>query len=170
MALVDWHVAPAEHAAPALRNDALDQRLGLGAVCFVRRQEHHADAVGTRFRQANADAAARTPEERMGNLNEHSRAVARVRVGGDGASMGEVLEQLQGALDDLRRALALYMSDESNATTVVLVRWIVQTFAARGARGLDGIRRHAPPAPGTTSFGFTNGIIRRSSRPTSSMG
>ena len=130
VALVHGHVTPAKDAAPALGDQAFDTTLGVETAFVVRREEHHADVIGTDFGQTNAQTAACAPEKGVWDLHEHSRAVARLGVGGDGAAMREVLEQLERAANDLRRALALCVGNESDAAAIVLVRGIVQALPA----------------------------------------
>jgi hypothetical protein len=110
----------------------LDQLAGL--VALVPRKEAHGHAVSARLGEVEVDLGA---QERIGELDQDSRAVARVRVGPFGAAVLEVLERPQGAGDDLVRGGGPQPRYECDTAGIVLVARVVQA----GRR----LRRGSPP-------------------------
>ena len=62
----------------------------------------------------------------MGDLGEQPRAVARNRVGVDGAAVGKRLERRYRALDDVVRSLPRGLRNKSDAAGVVLKLGIIE--------------------------------------------
>jgi hypothetical protein len=134
--LVDRDVAPADGALALLLDRADEELLELLAALRVLREKADGDAVVAEWRQPVAEDAL---EQLVGHLEDHPRAVARVRVGPRGATVLEVLERVDGALDRLVGGDAVQPRDEGDAAGIVLVTRIVES---------DGTRR-----PGLKSHG-----------------
>jgi hypothetical protein len=66
----------------------------------------------------------------VGQLQQDARAIAGVAVGAGGRAVGQPLEDLQPALDDAARLLALDVRDEAHAAGVVLELRIVEAVGA----------------------------------------
>ena len=130
---VDRHVAPAEQDLAFVLDRALDLVFAGEARRRFLGQEHHADAVLARRRQAHALRGHLLAEERVGNLDQDAGAVAGERIGADRAAMGEVAQDLQTLLDDRVAFLALDVRDEADAAGVVLVGGVVETLRAVAA-------------------------------------
>ena len=105
----------------------LDQRLDLGALGVVLRQEADADGVAALGGQIEVDHFA---QERVGQLEQDARAVARVGLGAAGAAVLEVVEHVERALDGRVAALAREAGHRADAARVVLEGRVVE------ARGL----------------------------------
>ena len=88
------------------------------------RQETDRDSVATGGGQLGLE---RFAEERVGELDEDSRAVAGARVRAGGAAMLEVRERLERALERLVRRRAVEPCDERDAARVVLEPRVVET-------------------------------------------
>ena len=67
----------------------------------------------------------------MRDLQENTGAVASAGIGSHRAAMREIHQQLQRFLDDITGTNAVDMSDEADATGVVLVSRIVQSLLCR---------------------------------------
>jgi len=65
------------------------------------------------------------------HLEQDPGAVAGAGVGGDGAPVREILEELERFLDDVARADAVDVGDETDAAGVVLVSRVVQSLLSR---------------------------------------
>src|SRR5262249_23272640 len=117
---VDRHPAPAEHDPALLGDDLLDDRRTGPLLVGLGRQEDHADAVPVGRRQRDARRRALPAEERIGDLHQDAGAVARQRITAAGAAVREVLEHGERLPDDVVRALALHVDDESDAARVAL--------------------------------------------------
>jgi hypothetical protein len=127
-AVVARHVAPAEHSLPFLADGTLDFLLAGAAAGLALRQEHHTDAVLAEGRQDNALLRHFLAQERIRSLDQDAGAVAEQRIVAGGATVLEVLQDLQALLDD-RVALAIPdVDDETDATGVVLVGGIIKTL------------------------------------------
>ena len=73
----------------------------------------------------------------MRDLHKDAGAVAKTRVGADGAAMLEVAQDRQGIRNDLMRLLALDVGDEADAAGILFERRIEKTFGRRPIRMLD---------------------------------
>jgi len=67
----------------------------------------------------------------MRELQRHTGAVAGARIAAGGSAMRQVLEEVERLLEDRVRAATVDLSDEAEATRVVLVRRIVQPLCVR---------------------------------------
>ncbi len=124
-------VAPAQHREPLFARDPFQDSFGQQAVRRLNRQEHHAHAVFAYGRQSEAQLGALPREELVRDLNQDSRAIARLRIASASAAMSQVDEDLQSLDDDVMRLLALNIDDETDATSIVFVSWIVETLLNR---------------------------------------
>ncbi len=122
-ALVDRHLAPADHALALGLHAALDQVHRATAQLLVLGQEAHRHAVAAGIGKLEPGVLA---QERVGNLDEDARAVTRVRVGALTAAMLELLQRVQRAGDHLVRTRRAHACDERDAAGVVLVGRVVQ--------------------------------------------
>ena len=113
--VVDGDVAPADEPLALLLDGGLDR---LAAVSEAR-----PDAVRARRRKARDLAA----EERVRDLDEDARAVARVLVRPGSAPVLEVRERDERPLDRLVARNGVQARDEGDAAGVVLERGVVQT-------------------------------------------
>ena len=134
--VVDRDRAPPEDAESLVTDDRLDARHGLLGVGRVRRQEGHADAVGTRGREIEARDRA---EEAVGHLEEHPRAVAGVHLGARRTPVVEVAERAERGGDDVVAGAALHVDHEGHAAGVVLEPRVVEPVGVR-----DRAERHRP--------------------------
>ena len=64
----------------------------------------------------------------MWNLQQDSRAIARLIVGAFRAAMPHILQYFQGGLYDLVRLLSMNVYDHSYSTSVVLISGVIQTL------------------------------------------
>ena len=67
----------------------------------------------------------------MRYLKENAGTVTRAGIGRNGASMREILEELQRFRDDVARANAMDVGDEADSARVVLVGRVVQPLRGR---------------------------------------
>ncbi len=126
--VVARHVAPAEQELAFVLDRALDLVFAGEPRSRFARQEHHADAVLARRRQLDVLARHFFAQEGVRHLDQDAGAVARQRIGADGAAVRQVLQYLQPLLDDGVGFFALDVRDEADAAGVVLVGGIVKTL------------------------------------------
>ena len=172
--LVHRHVAPLDDALALVGDRGLEQLLELLAAVLLARQEADADAVRARLGQLGVDDAA---HELVGQLEQDSGAVARVRVGARRAAMLEVLERDDRALDGLVGGHRIELCDHGDTAGVVLVGRVVEadpaawafrhrraTGGGRGtpSEGSEGNDKVAAALPGTQSPG--RGVLRLTQR------
>ena len=110
-------------------------------------QEDHADAVFAGRRQLDALFGHLRAVQRVGHLDQDAGAVAHQRIGPHGATVVEVLEDLQRVGDDGVALLALQVRHEAHAAGVVLLGRVVQAlllqlllFGTRAHRSIPSIR------------------------------
>ena len=132
--LVDRHIAPAQHDLAFQAHGALQLLFASEARSVFLWQEDHTDAVFAGRRQVDALLGHLFAEELIGNLQQDARAVAHQRVSADGAPVVEVVQDTQALLDDLVALLALDVSDEADAASVVFIGRVVQTLGRRLGR------------------------------------
>jgi hypothetical protein len=94
----------------------------------MARQEDIAHAVLSDGRQADAERVRDFPKKSIGRLYQDAGAVAGVRLAAARASVLQVDEHLEAALNDFVRTLSLYIDDEADAARVVLEARVVQAL------------------------------------------
>ncbi len=120
---VHGQLPPPEHTHALFGGDALD-----GGGCpatndGVVGQEHDPRGVVAGIGQVEVGDLA---EERVGELDQDARAVARVGLGATSAAMLQIAQRHQGFGDDVVVRAAGEIGDEGHATGVVLVLSVVQ--------------------------------------------
>src|SRR5690606_7219862 len=107
-------------------------------------QERDTDRVVARSGKLRGDDVA---HERVGDLREDARAVARVGLCAHRAAVVEVQEGRETRVDDVASGCAAQSRDERDSTGVVLESWVVQAWPAGittlSRRGHDSVL--APP-------------------------
>ena len=106
-----------------------------GGVSGRAGTKHRPTRVGAFAGQLEVDAG---PQERVGNLDQDARAVARVGLGALRAAMIQIAQRAEGGVDDVAAGSTLDVDDERHAAGVVLEARIVQ--AIRSGRQLNGSR------------------------------
>ena len=119
---VDRDVAPTEEPLPFVADRSFDERFELGPARLVEGEKERTDAVPAGGRQA----LDRRSEERIGQLDQDSGAVAGVCIGPRGAAVLEVRERRQGPADRLVGGLAVEARDERHPAGIVLVGRVVE--------------------------------------------
>jgi hypothetical protein len=127
-AVVGRHVAPTQQDLPFGEDRPFDLLFARHSRCGLARQEDHAHAVVTSGRKRDAKLAAGAAQEGIGQLDEDAGAVALQRVGARGATVRQVFQYREGALDNGMIFPALDMGDETKAAGVMFVAWIVETL------------------------------------------
>ncbi len=141
--IVDRHGAIAEELEAFLADEARPDPLAMLAQPLVLRHEQMADGIVASLRQLDLERLALVLQELVRDLNENARAVARERVGADGAAMLEVLEDGERVGDELVRRPPLEIGDEADAAGVVLA-FAVEESGGGGMRirtASDGLQR-----------------------------
>ncbi len=121
------HHTPAQHRAPFLGGDGVDEAAQGGRGGGVVGQEDQPGAVVTGRRQVEGE---RRAEERVWHLQEDAGAVAGARVGAAGAAVLQVDQEIQRLPHDIVRLAAFEMGDEADAAGVVLVTGPVESLVA----------------------------------------
>ena len=95
------------------------------------RQKSHADRIFARRREGEAEGFALTRKKLVGDLDQQSGAVARLRITAAGPAVRQVDQNLNSLLDNLVTLLATNAGDKPDATRVVFMRRIVKTLWRR---------------------------------------
>ena len=135
---IDRSVAPAEQRQAFFADDAFENSFALQALVLLDRQKRHADAVGPRLRQREAQLLAFAGEEFVGNLDQDAGAVAGFRIAAAGAAMRQVEQNLNSLADDVVALMAADAGDKPDAASVVLVRRVVETLRRQEASHWSG--------------------------------
>ena len=128
---VDRRVAPAKQLQALFLRDPFEHSLALETTVLLHRQKTHGHAISARLGQLHAKIDAHLRKKRMGNLDQDSRAVARLRVAACRTAMGEVDEHLKTLADDVVALLAANARDQTHAAVVVLVLRVVKSLCFR---------------------------------------
>ena len=125
--VVDRHIAPAQQHLTLGLDGAFHLLFASQARRMLLGQEDHADAVLARWRQGHALRRHLLAVERIGQLDQDTRAVAHQLVGTDGAPMVQIFQNLQRILDDVMRLGALDVGHEADAAGIVFLGGRIQT-------------------------------------------
>ena len=160
---VDRDLPPAERLLAGGDDRVLERALLVLPEARVAGQEARGDRDAARV----GELGARDPEvggagaqERMGQLDEDSGAIARGRVGARGAAMLEVVEGGQRQLDHVVARLAVEARDAGDAASVMLVSRVIETGRALPQRPIAQARLAHPDK--FTAVGGGMGGCRRS--------
>ena len=144
---------PAEDVQALLVGDGLHHALGLELCGVVVGQERHADGVAALGRQlASQVADEHSPEELVGDLHDHARAVTGVRFGAGGTAVVQVVQRGDALLDDVVAGHPGERRDEGDAAGVVLER--------RGSRARWPATRDRPGWSGP-GWSWTRSLVVR---------
>ena len=138
--------APADHVLALGLHHLLELLLDLAAYRGIARQEDDAAAVLAGRRQRDARLAAHLLVEGVRHLDQHARPVAGVDLAAAGATVVEVLQDLDGLLEDKVRLAPLDVDHEADATGVVLELRVVEPLLGGAGRGgaMLGAHRFRP--------------------------
>jgi hypothetical protein len=129
--LIHRHITPAQHHHAVLAYHVLEGMLGFQARAHVAGEEDHAAGVLPGGREADADLSALLAEKLVGRAHHDAGAVAGIDFAAAGSAVRHVLKHAQGVVDDGVRRLALHVADETNATSVMFVRRVIQALCGR---------------------------------------
>jgi hypothetical protein len=101
----------------------------------VARHKNEATGVAAGFRQGDVSILGGVLKKAVRHLHQDAGAVARVDLATASAAMVEVLQNLDGVTQDGIRFAPLNIRDETEATGIVLVGWIVQALLTRTGGG-----------------------------------
>ena len=131
MQVVCRHTPPAQDLLPLVLDHPFQHFLLGTALLTIRGEEHHPDTVLSGPGQLDTNSFAGALEEPVGNLHQDPGAIARLGFTAARASVVKVAKHLERLSDDLAGLLTLDVDDETNATRVVFVLWIVQPLFGR---------------------------------------
>ena len=129
--IVHGHVAPAQDGLAFFLDDRLQPAFAAAALLGVRRQKHHAHAVRAGVGKVESGRGAGFGQEAMRSLEQDAGAVARAFFAAAGAAVVQIGENGQALLDDVVRAPALDVDDETDAAGVVLEARVVEPLPRR---------------------------------------
>ena len=98
--IVGGNLTPAQDALALLGGNVRKQVLNLTSLVRILREEHHANAVGTRLRQDDAQTVGFCPEESVWQLNEDPSSVSRIDLAPTGATVEQVDDHLECLLHE----------------------------------------------------------------------
>jgi hypothetical protein len=107
------------------------------------------DSVAAGLRQLDLELGAFRGKEVVRDLDQDAGAVTRQRIGTHGAAVLQVLEDVEGVLDNRVRLAAFQVGDETDAARVVLAARVEQAARFRTYEPLLGhehrvLRGHRP--------------------------
>jgi len=121
-------VAPTQNRKAFLNHDFFHQSFATHALVRFHRKKHHAHAVFAGRGQREAKPRALGFEKGVRNLDEHTRAVTRLRIATAGAAVGEIDENLDALENDVVALLPRNVRHKTNPAGIVLVARIVKTL------------------------------------------
>lgn len=127
---------------PSSPHDPLDGVDGLGAVLVLDGQEGHADGVVTGGGQLEAGGFA---QERVRDLEQDARAVARVGFGAGGSAVFQVAQDGERLLHEIMARLAGEGGHKADTAGVVLVAGVVHPLRGGAPVHERGTRTHGSP-------------------------
>ena len=108
-------------------------------VRLVARQEHHPDPIVVGRRQLNSLPQGNLTQESVRQLEEDTRAVARVHFTAAGATVQQVDQELERLTDDGVRAMALDVDHDPDAAGVVLVPRLVEPLGPHPSEPVEHV-------------------------------
>jgi hypothetical protein len=137
---VDRHVAPAQQHLPLGLDRALHLLLAGQARGVLLGQEDHADTVFAGCGQRDALGGHLLAVQRIGQLDQDAGAVTHQLVGTDCAPVVEVLQDLEGVLDDGVGLGAADVGNKTHTTGIVFVAGGVQAVLFQMLDFVSGCR------------------------------
>ena len=125
----------------------------LARVSSVARQKKLADRVFAGLRQGDAQFFGLLREKFVRNLDKNAAAVAKLRIGADGASVIQIEQDSQAHLDDVVAGRVVQIGDEADAAGIVLLGGIVKTLRLR-KQGIATLHGRHLPREGRHDFDF----------------
>jgi hypothetical protein len=125
------NLAPAEDALSVVHHRRFEDRLVMATTRGIAREETGRDRVVMRRGERHPHRRELVAIKLVGNLNEHTRAVARPRIAARGAAMRQVGEDLEPLSHDRVRGLLLDGRDESEPASIVFERRIIESLTYR---------------------------------------
>ena len=126
LAIVGWHIAPAQDGLALGPHDRLKALFARPALLGVRRQKDHTHPILARPGQLHVGA--HRPQKTVRYLHQYPGPVAGVFLTPARSAMVEVLEDGQGLLDELVGCVALDVDNKADTAGVVLKRRVVQAL------------------------------------------
>ena len=128
---IDRQVAPAQHRQPLGLDRGFNESERLGAGFEVARQKKLADRVFSGLRQNDAQFFGLLREKFVRNLDKNAAAVAKLRIGADGAAMIQIEQDLKAHLDDVVAGRVMQIGDEADAAGIMFLGGIVKALRLR---------------------------------------
>ncbi len=133
---VHRRIAPAHDLETLFAGDLFHHAFALQALQLAHREKDHAHGVAARLGKLHAQRGAFLNEELMRNLNQHTGAVACLRIAAAGPAVLQVLQHLDALFHDVVALLALDAGDEAHAAGIVLIGRVVEPLRGRQSDGL----------------------------------
>ncbi len=129
---VNGHGTPAKQCLTLLADQFFDGGFARGSLCLVLWQKDDSCAVVAGVRQFNADVFFGDAFQKAGGQpRQHACTVTRVFFATTCAAVIHMSQNTIGIHDDRSRPLAFDMSDETNATVLMLIGGVVQAGGLR---------------------------------------
>ena len=126
LGFVDRHITPAQNLQAFCFNDLVNHAATFGLDLW--RQENHANAIFSACRQVNIQDRSLAFKQLGGQLNQHARPVASLRITPSGAAMAKVNQNLHTFINNLVCLLALYVGNNSHTASIMLLLRGVESF------------------------------------------
>ena len=137
---VDGNIPPPQEVLPLSRDHCLQDLLQAGAGLFFPWKEDHAHPVFPCRGELQPKGPAVSFQEFMGDLDEGSGPVSRLRIATAGASMSQVGKHFQPLANDEVAACPVHVDHEADAATVPLEARVVQPLFFRQSVLMHGNR------------------------------
>ena len=123
---IDRHITPAQQHLALSLDRTFHLLLASQARCVLFRQKDHANAVFAGCRQGHTLLGHLFTVQRVGQLNQNTRAVTHQLISTHRAPMVQILQDLQSVFDDVVGFLALDMRHKAHAASIMLLATGVQ--------------------------------------------
>ena len=133
------HIAPANQHLAFILDRALNLVFAGQARGRLARQKHHAHAVLAEWRQLDALLRHLLAEKLIRNLYQNACAIRCLGVSSYRAAMRKIVEDSEPLLNDLVALFALDIRHKTDATSVVLIRRVIQPLRGRRVRGVHTV-------------------------------
>ena len=128
------HVAPSEETLSLFLDDPFYDGFTLLPLARLRRQEYHADAVASGFRDGYSLRSELARNELVGHLHDYAGAVPGFGVRARGSTVSEVYQDFQALFDDAMRLSPLDVGDKSDPARFVFESGVVQSVGRETRR------------------------------------
>src|SRR2546426_1984231 len=129
--VIRGHLTPSEEPLPLAGDNFFEGLFTPLALISIGRQENHADAILSGFRQTNSQTLTCVLKKSVRDLEQDTSPIARILLAATRAAVIQIFQDGQRLLDDLAGFIALDIDHEADAARVVLEFGIIKSLFRR---------------------------------------